>query len=152
MAHLLWDKVPFAVLAFATSIATYYAQSGVGTVMGIDRAPLYLRVVNALSSYMTYIYKMFWPHNLAVIYPLPHSLPVLPGAISGLLLLGISVFVYRYRKEHPYLVDRLGLVSDNTAAGHRDRSGGTAVHGGSVYLYDPDRALYYDCLGHCRSG
>jgi tetratricopeptide (TPR) repeat protein len=104
IAQLIRDKAPFAVLAFAASIATYYAQSGVGTVMGIDRAPLYLRVVNALSSYMTYIYKMFWPHNLAVIYPLPHSLPVLPGAVSVLLLLGISVFVYRYRKEHPYLV------------------------------------------------
>lgn len=104
MSSLLWDKVPFAVLAFAVSIVTYYAQSDVGTLMGVDRAPLYLRVVNALSSYLAYIYKMFWPHNLAVIYPLPHSLPVLPGALSGLLLLGISVFVYRHRKEHPYLV------------------------------------------------
>lgn len=104
MVNLMREKLPFFLLAFLTALATYYAQLNVGTVMGVDSAPFLLRMLNALSSYMTYIYKMFWPQNLAVIYPLPHKIPVMQGLISGLLLLGISIMVSRYRKGHRYLI------------------------------------------------
>ncbi|HUI46967.1 MAG TPA: tetratricopeptide repeat protein [Nitrospirota bacterium] len=100
---LIREKLPFFFLALLTSLITYYAQLKVGAVMGIDSAPFFLRILNALSSYMNYIYKMFWPQHLAVIYPLTHNISVIQGIISGLLLLGISTIVYRYRKSHHYL-------------------------------------------------
>lgn len=100
---LIREKLPFFFLAFLTSLITYYAQVKVGTVMSAEAAPLSLRVLNALSSCLNYIGKMFWPQNLAVIYPLPLTIPVMHGLVSGLALLGISVIVYRYRKGRRYL-------------------------------------------------
>ena len=103
-SQVLWEKVPFVLLAAATAIVTYYAQAQVGTLMSSAMAPLSLRAVNALSSYLNYIMKMFWPQDLAVIYPYPRDIPLLRGVVSGLVLLGISVVAYHNRDKRPYLI------------------------------------------------
>jgi protein O-mannosyl-transferase len=102
-ASIFKEKLPFFIMAFAISIATYYAQLQVGAVSGIESAPFSLRIINGLSSYIGYIFKMFWPRNLAVIYPLPDTLPAIQGVVNGALLLGISALVYHYGKSHRYL-------------------------------------------------
>jgi tetratricopeptide (TPR) repeat protein len=65
--------------------------------------PLLFRIVNALLSYVRYIFNMFWPHNLAVIYPMPPTLTIVQGLSASLVLLGISFVVYRLARQHPYL-------------------------------------------------
>ncbi len=64
---------------------------------------LAFRFVNALVSYTKYIVNMFWPHNLAVIYPLPPTLTLVKAGISGLILIGISFMVYRRARMNPFL-------------------------------------------------
>jgi len=46
---------------------------------------------------------MVWPHNLAVFYPYPQTLPLWQTVGAGLLLLCISFLVFRALRSKPYL-------------------------------------------------
>ena len=102
--HLVLEKAPFFGLATVSSIVTFLVQHGAGTVESLDVLPLQTRFINTLVSYLSYIEKMIWPHDLAVFYPHPgNSLPMWQAAGAGLLLLAISVLVLRVIRRHPYL-------------------------------------------------
>jgi tetratricopeptide (TPR) repeat protein len=63
-----------------------------------------LRIANALVSYVSYIGKMIWPQNLAVIYPFPVvMLPVWQVLGSGLLLVCVSACFLCSLRRMPYL-------------------------------------------------
>jgi protein O-mannosyl-transferase len=68
------------------------------------KVPIGLRIENALISYVKYIYLMFWPHDMAILYPFPRSLPTWQGIGAGLLILLISFAVVYFRRRFPYLV------------------------------------------------
>jgi Tfp pilus assembly protein PilF len=102
-SRLVVEKIPFFVLSLASCIVTYVAQNEGGAVADLQFVPFLFRIVNALLSYVRYISKMFWPHHLAVIYPMPPTLTMTQGITAGLLLLGISYLVYRLARKHPYL-------------------------------------------------
>ena len=101
--RLILEKVPFFFFSLLSSVVTYYAQAQGGTVAGIHAVPLTFRGVNALVSYTKYIVNMFWPHNLAVIYPLPLTLTLVQAAISGLILVGVTLVVCRRVRKNPFL-------------------------------------------------
>jgi tetratricopeptide (TPR) repeat protein len=71
--------------------------------ISFDAVPLQLRIANALVSYVRYVAKMIWPHNLAVYYPYPDSIPLWQGAASAVFLIGVSILVIRVFKRRPYL-------------------------------------------------
>src|SRR5262249_53953696 len=81
----LWvEKLPLTALSAASCIATLTAQRD--AIAPFERLPLLPRVCNAIVTYLTYIWQMFWPVHLAVLYPLK---PIEPWkAIFSLLLLG----------------------------------------------------------------
>jgi len=62
-----------------------------------------LRIYNALVSYVSYIKKMVWPHNLAVYYPYPESIPFWEVAGAALFLVCVSILVFRALRSKPYL-------------------------------------------------
>jgi Flp pilus assembly protein TadD len=101
--HLIREKVPFFVLAAASSVVTFLAQQSGGAVTPLDKLALSVRMANALVSYVSYMGKMIWPIRLAVIYPHPGTLPIWQAAAAGLLLVCISVFVIRTARRSPYL-------------------------------------------------
>jgi Tfp pilus assembly protein PilF len=100
---LLWEKVPLFVLAILSSIVTYIAEQKGGAVESIEAIPLVVRIGNAFVSYITYIGKMIWSHNLAVLYP--HPMGWIPWQVLGsvLLLIAITVAVFRMARRSPYL-------------------------------------------------
>jgi protein O-mannosyl-transferase len=102
--RLISEKVPFFVLSLLSSIVTYYAQSHGGSVAGAHAVPFAFRFVNALVSYTGYILKMIWPFNLAVIYPLPPTLTLVQAAVSGLILVGITLVVCNRTRVNPFLL------------------------------------------------
>jgi protein O-mannosyl-transferase len=104
LLHLIFEKLPFFAFSLLSSLVTYYAQVQGGAVAGTRAVPLTFRLVNALVSYIQYIVNMFWPHNLAVIYPLPSTLTLVQAAISGLILVGITLGVYRLGRMNPFLL------------------------------------------------
>jgi len=64
----------------------------------------YVRLANALVSYVRYIGKMLWPQDLAVLYPHPgRALALWQIAGAGLLICLISFLVIRAGRRLPYL-------------------------------------------------
>ena len=98
-SRLLFEKGPFFALAAAECIVTNFAQRGGGAVWS-SGLPLPVRIANALVSYLRYISKLFWPVDLAVVYPYPHHWP------AGLVICAILVlamwsilFIWRVRQN-----------------------------------------------------
>jgi tetratricopeptide (TPR) repeat protein len=101
---LILEKLPLIALSLASSVITFIAQQRGGAVSSFERLPLGLRIENALVSYVAYILKTFWPHNLAVLYPHPiQALPLWQVFGSALFLLGVTVAVLRAARNQPYL-------------------------------------------------
>jgi Flp pilus assembly protein TadD len=102
--ELLLEKVPLVVLALASCAVTVAAQRAGGALGSMDRFPLDVRIGNAILSYVAYLRLMVWPSGLAVFYPHPRAVPLLPVVGSAALLAGVSVWVFRSRARHPYLL------------------------------------------------
>jgi len=101
--QLVWEKIPFFVLSLASSIITYMAQQKGGAVGTYQSFPLSARIGNALVSYFSYIEKMVWPKDLAVLYPHPGMLP--PWQVLGAaLFLVLTTFLILWTvRRVPYL-------------------------------------------------
>jgi tetratricopeptide (TPR) repeat protein len=101
---LVLEKLPFFLLSACSCIITLFAQKSGGAVATLELFPFHVRIANAMVSYTVYIGKMFWPCCLAVFYPHPGALPLWRVAIAFLTLAAISVIIFQYRRQHPYLI------------------------------------------------
>jgi tetratricopeptide (TPR) repeat protein len=103
---LVREKLPFFLLAAASSVVTFVVQRSIGTVATTVTLPMGARLENALVSYAGYLGKLLFPTNLAVIYPYPNTLqwPLWNLILAGLLLLGISVVMITMRRRQPWLL------------------------------------------------
>ena len=99
---LLWEKVPFIILSILASIITFYFHQKTGGIATM--IPLGQRLGNAALSYASYLWKMFWPTNLAFFYPYQNPLPAGQVAASAILLLLITAGVLYLRNRKPYLL------------------------------------------------
>lgn len=100
---LLWEKIPFFVLAAADSVVTYLIQNSSGAVVSLAAVPMSSRLMNVPVAYITYLEKMMWPSNLCCLYSFPDQLPVAPTLI-GLALLGLGSFAaWRWREKYRWL-------------------------------------------------
>jgi protein O-mannosyl-transferase len=102
--RLVLEKIPLLVLSIITIYLSSMSVQGGRYIISTALVPMKLRVANALVSYVSYIKKMIWPHNLTIYYPYPHALPMWQVAGAGLLLFCISCLVLKALKSKPYLV------------------------------------------------
>ena len=101
--RMILEKIPLFALAAVSCVVTLMVQQRGGAVAEFQAIPLKLRLENALVSYIAYLGKMIWPDRLAVLYPLPHSIPLPAVAAAVLLMAGISYLVVRAAGRRPYL-------------------------------------------------
>lgn len=100
---LVLEKVPLLVLAVASGIVTVAAQLRSEAVVPLAVTPLLWRVENATTSYALYLFKAIWPVELGAFYP--ETTPkLLPVCLASVLLLAITLWVWRGRKQRGYLV------------------------------------------------
>jgi protein O-mannosyl-transferase len=100
--RLLFEKLPLVGLAVASGVVTIFAQTG--TIKSFEQLSLPLRAGNALVSYAAYLGQMFWPADLAVLYPFASGgVGVSKMALSLVLLAGISAGAFILRRR-PYLL------------------------------------------------
>ena len=138
--QLVLEKTPLIALSAVSSVVTFLAQRG--AIGWTEQLPVSERISNALVAYVIYIRQMFWPAGLAVFYPHPENrLPVLEISLAFIILVGITVAAFVFRKKAPYfvtgwlwylgmLVPVIGLIQVGWQ-GHADR-----------YTYLPQIGLY----------
>jgi len=155
----LLEKLPLLAIAAAVSAVTVAVQREAGAMSDENLVPHSLRLMNALDSYVIYVFDSVWPHGLAVFYPHPMSAssPWVASA-SALALAGTTLLFARFVSSRPYLlvgwlwylvtlVPVIGLVQVGMQA-RADR-----------YMYLPQIGLTIalawgarDALAHSRTG
>ena len=101
LISLVLEKIPFALFAAASAVATVLAQHGQIDTFGFS---LSLRLENAIVTYAIYLRQLIWPVDLAVLYPYPEKnflLPMIVGCAA--LLIALSTIAIIYRKQFPFL-------------------------------------------------
>ncbi|MBN1364327.1 MAG: tetratricopeptide repeat protein [Syntrophaceae bacterium] len=99
---ILWqlkEKITFFVLSAACTIITIYAQHRTS----FKTIPISDRIANAFVYFLTYLEKIFWPHDLSIFYPFLEHISFWPtwGSFSTILI--ISALVVVNIKRLPYL-------------------------------------------------
>ena len=103
-SHLIREKLPLLALCAGSAVLTIVAERAVA-IQSLERFPLEVRLENAIYAYAMYLWKAFWPTQLAVYYPHPgNTLPAWQVAAAALFLAGVTVLVWRQRLPRRYLV------------------------------------------------
>ena len=98
----LWqlrEKIPFFVLSAVFSVITLLVYNEPDRII----FPFSARIANAPVSFVTYLEKTFWPHDLAVFYPFSDQLPLWQVFGATLLIFVISSAVIVMVRRLPYL-------------------------------------------------
>ncbi|PYI94736.1 MAG: hypothetical protein DME97_00180 [Verrucomicrobia bacterium] len=102
LRRLILEKLPLLGLALASSAITVFAQRT--AMQPVTRISFPARLGNAAIACVDYLGQMFWPNDLAILYPW-EAARLYPALmiLSVLLLAGISVAVFVLRRRR-YLV------------------------------------------------
>jgi tetratricopeptide (TPR) repeat protein len=103
VAALVKEKIPFFILALASSMVTILVQRQGGALSSLTGVPVGARVGNAFISYVRYVAKIFWPARLSPLYPHPGYWPWWEVAGAVLLLAAITAWVIGRARAQPYL-------------------------------------------------
>ena len=69
-------KWPFLLLTAVSCTVTFFAQRNGASVVSLKSVSLHYRLENVAVAYAGYLQKIFWPENLAVIYPMPDKISI----------------------------------------------------------------------------
>jgi len=103
LGRLIWEKVPLLITSLFFVYLSIVSLEHHGMIESTEAVPIMLRVENALVSYVMYIAKIIFPHNLAVYYPFPESLPLWQTAGALLALLCVTIIILLKLKHIPGL-------------------------------------------------
>ena len=100
--RLILEKLPLLGLGLVSCAVTLFAQRG--AMQPIARMSLSLRLGNAVISYTDYLREMFWPVDLAVLYPWEAARLGASNTLPAIVLLaGVSAGVFILHRRR-YLV------------------------------------------------
>lgn len=102
--RLLAEKLPLFAVVLLLSLSTIYSQHRVGTMtVDSDILPLWIRLLNATTSYSIYLSETFWPDGFSVIYPLV-PIPKWKWMTAIVVLASISLVVLHQAQRRKYLL------------------------------------------------
>jgi protein O-mannosyl-transferase len=102
--RLLTEKLPLFALSAASCAVTVIAQHRVA-IKTMEAFPLRERVVNAIFSYVMYLWKVVWPVHLSVFYaPQGARLAMWQTGLCAAFLAAISILVWQGRHSRPYFL------------------------------------------------
>ncbi|MCE5339765.1 MAG: tetratricopeptide repeat protein [Planctomycetaceae bacterium] len=103
--RLLAEKIPFFICAFAVCVVTYIVQKSGGSVSLFRQFSLSIRIKNVFVSYVDYIWKMFYPENLAILYPHPgDNISAAKAVICAIVLICITAAVLYFGRKRKFLI------------------------------------------------
>ncbi|MDB6021911.1 MAG: Tetratricopeptide 2 repeat protein [Pedosphaera sp.] len=98
---LVLEKLPMMAMGMIAGALTFLAQKEGGALANPVALSFLERMGNALVSYVRYLAKLFWPVDLAVVYPV-HPWPAWACSGAGLLLAAISFRAIVTMRRQPY--------------------------------------------------
>ncbi len=99
---LVKEKIPLFLLSVGSCVATAMVPE---KLLAQYQLPIWLRVENALVSYMVYLRQMIFPYGLANPYPNPENgFPFVEVALAFALLAAISVVAFACRRTRPFFL------------------------------------------------
>jgi tetratricopeptide (TPR) repeat protein len=100
VSWLIIEKAPLFILSAVSAVVTVKAQHAGDAIGSLAQYPLYIRLENAVVSYLRYIEKALWPANLSPMYPLVQG-SVTPGLVitAAIVILGITAGVVLNRRR-----------------------------------------------------
>ena len=103
---LLYEKLPFALLAFAFAATALFAQQVTGALKPLDQFGIRSRLLQAGYAYIFYLWKSIWPAGLAPIYELPvdTGLWFWLFVLAALATIGLTIMVYLLRRRWPMVL------------------------------------------------
>jgi Flp pilus assembly protein TadD len=101
--QLILEKWPFFVMAAASCVVTFLVQQQGHAVLTLEQMPIGFRLENAPVAVVGYLLKLFWPVNLAIVYPL-NPVSTLALAASILTLVFVSGLAWHWRVAKPYFL------------------------------------------------
>ena len=103
LQRLIIEKIPFFLLAAASSVVTYLVQSNGSAVISLSSVPMDSRMGNAFVSYARYLAKIFYPVHLVAVYPHVNWLGLIVF-LSFVLFAGLCVAAFATRKKYPWFL------------------------------------------------
>jgi tetratricopeptide (TPR) repeat protein len=94
------EKTPFFILSIIFSVITFYAQFNPYG----NHYPPFLRIENAIVSFMVYPLRLLWPYDLTIHYPLLRQIPLWQVSGAFFLIIIISYVVIKSVKHLPCLL------------------------------------------------
>lgn len=104
LAKLVLEKLPLIVIVAASCVVTVIAQKSVNAVGSTDIYPLATRMSNSIVAVMRYLQTLFWPTNLAALYPYELSLPAQLVATASIVISLLSIVAILCRRGWPWLL------------------------------------------------
>jgi len=97
--RLTLEKLPLFLMSAVSCGLTIVGQRSFGAMASLSTMPVDARVQNALTIYVAYLGKMFWPGTLAAFYPVAQPPLSWTACIaSAVVLAGITALVVRFRR------------------------------------------------------
>ena len=102
-AQLAREKWPWLALSLLMSAVTFWVQKTAGAVVMISEFSFRARLANVLIAYVRYVGKLFWPADLAAIYPLSAAWAGWQIAAAVVTLALVSVSVVLLVRKRPFI-------------------------------------------------
>jgi tetratricopeptide (TPR) repeat protein len=100
---LIREKWPFFLLSGIFCLLTFLAQRQ-SAVISLQQLSPGFRLKNAVVSYAGYLGQILWPTDLGLIYQLPGRISAGEVVFPGVVLLVISLLVWRWRRSQPWFL------------------------------------------------
>ena len=104
-SRAILEKIPLLALSAGSCVLGVLAQKQSDAIRSLGEYPLTLRLGNAVVSVATYVWQMFCPTRLAVLYPFPVQGEAAGKIVMAIVLMAaISAAALRWKDTRPYLL------------------------------------------------
>jgi protein O-mannosyl-transferase len=101
--NLFREKLPFFLFAIIFGLIAFLAQRAGGATSSAPPVGFFPRMGDMIIGYRSYLEKIFWPRNLAVLYLRPDGVNGGSVIVAAIILAGISVLAAANLRRRPYL-------------------------------------------------
>lgn len=103
LQRLVIEKIPFFLLSAGSCVITLFAQHRGGAVVSTESLSITQRLANAAVAYVGYIFKAFYPVDLAIFYPHPGSVSVGAALVCAALIGGLTTLALLQHRTMPHV-------------------------------------------------